>query len=107
MTTIAGSVAVGSLGTGAVAGSSHPDPKARGREAHLLLVIYIGSGIGSLKQRPPPESLILEGPPKSPHYLTTAVFALENNPLFWLRDSVKFSHKVDATLARLAAITDA
>lgn len=53
MTTIAGSVAAGSLGTGAVAGSSHPDPKARNREAHLLLVIYIGSGIGSLKQRPP------------------------------------------------------
>lgn len=53
MTTIAGSVAADSLGTGAVTGSSHPDPKARGREAHLLLVTYIGPGIGSLKQRPP------------------------------------------------------
>lgn len=53
MPAIAGSVAADGLGTGAVTGSSHPDPKARGREAHLLLVTYIGPGIGSLKQRPP------------------------------------------------------
>lgn len=41
MTTIAGNVVADSHSTGASARSSHHDPKAMGREVHLLLVLYV------------------------------------------------------------------